>query len=227
MFFKLADNTNEASLASCMRRRRAQRFMDLIPRDVSIVRILDVGGTSNSWKQMGINLPANCEITILKILNLEAETNPVPPFVSIAGDARNMSQFRDREFHLGYSNSVLEHVGTLFDQIAMANEIRRVCRGYFVQTPNRHFPIEPHFLIPFWQYFPVGLRRRWLQHSDLGWMKRQADPLRAQAEVEQIRLLTRREMRILFPDGDLWCERIGPFTKSLIAWSSIDGRGGR
>ncbi|MEW6302157.1 MAG: class I SAM-dependent methyltransferase [Verrucomicrobiota bacterium] len=215
MFFKFANNTDKDSVASRMRQQRLQRFLDLIPKDLPVVRILDVGGTSASWAQT--ELPANCEVTLL---NLEAETAPLPRFTSVAGDARKMPQFRDRAFDLGYSNSVIEHVGTLFDQMAMAAEIRRICRGYFVQTPNRHFPLEPHFLIPCWQYLPVGLRRRWLQNRDLGWMKCEPDPLRAQAEVEQIRLLTAREMRLLFPDAKLWRERLGPFTKSLVAWKA-------
>jgi len=51
----------------------------------------------------------------------------------------------------------------------------------------------------------------------LGWMKRQGDPLLAQAEIEQVRLLNAREMRCLFPDAELRREKLGPLIKSLIA----------
>ena len=39
---------------------------------------------------------------------------------------------------------------------AYARELRRVGRRWFVQTPNRGFPIEPHALLPFAQ--PLAFR---------------------------------------------------------------------
>jgi hypothetical protein len=216
MFFRHANSSDPNSMASRLRKRRIALFLGLIPTGIGRVRILDVGGTDWSWRQLGVRLPDYCEVTLL---NLAPEPVPiVPGFVSIQGDARHLHQFHDGEFDLGYSNSVIEHVGTLYDQIAMARELRRVCRGYFVQTPNRYFPLEPHFLVPGWQYLPVGWRRRWLQARDLGWMKRVRDPLIAQAEVEQVRLLTGRELRLLFPSARVYRERIGPFVKSFVMW---------
>jgi hypothetical protein len=128
-----------------------------------------------------------------------------------------MPEFDDLAFDVCVSNSVIEHVGTLFDQQAMACEIRRVARSYFVQTPYRHFPIEPHFLVPGWQYLPVAVRCAIFRRFELGWMGRQPDPFLARAEVEQIRLLDARDMRALFPDAVILLERVGFLTKSLVA----------
>jgi len=122
----------------------------------------------------------------------------------------------DRSFDLCLSNSVIEHAGTAQDQRDMASEIRRVSNGYFVQTPYRHFPIEPHFLFPAWQYLPVPLRVALYRRFRLGWMGRQPDPRCARADVEQVRLLGQRAFQALFPDGTLRKERLGPLVKSLV-----------
>ena len=63
-----------------------------------------------------------------------------------------MDFFKDKSFDAVFSNSVIEHVGTFEDQKMMANEVIRVTNFYFIQTPNLYFPIEPHFLVPFFQF---------------------------------------------------------------------------
>lgn len=50
-----------------------------------------------------------------------------------------MLQFKEKEFDLVFSNSVIEHVGGFQDQMKAANEIRRVGKNYFIQTPNKYF----------------------------------------------------------------------------------------
>ncbi len=83
-----------------------------------------------------------------------------------------------------------------------AREIRRVSSRYFVQTPNRHFPIEPHYWLPFAQYTPKFVQ----------------DWLAARFNVgEEINLLTAQELQDLFPDADIVRERFLRVTKSLIA----------
>ncbi|MEM2045934.1 MAG: class I SAM-dependent methyltransferase, partial [Candidatus Bathyarchaeia archaeon] len=57
----------------------------------------------------------------------------------IIGDARCMP-FKDKSFDVVFSNSVIEHVGNYDDQKMCAEEIRRVGKCYFVQTPNFYFP---------------------------------------------------------------------------------------
>ena len=41
--------------------------------------------------------------------------------------------FGEREFDVIFSNSVIEHVGQFADQQRMADEVRRVGEGYWVQ----------------------------------------------------------------------------------------------
>jgi hypothetical protein len=43
--------------------------------------------------------------------------------------------------------------------------------GHFVTTSNRHFPLDPHTLIPFYQFFPVAIQRRVAPYSP-GYLRR-------------------------------------------------------
>ena len=101
---------------------------------------------------------------------------------------------------------------------SMAAEIRRVGRRYWVQTPNKRFPLEPHFLFPFFQYLPVSVRAQLVHRFDVGWYKRIPDPAAARAEVESIQLLTRRKFAALFPGATIHSEKFGGLTKSFVAY---------
>ena len=203
------------SWAARLRRQRHQRFLQVAQPFAAPVRVLDVGGTLEFWNANGLLNDAGFRFTLL---NLASQgTGDARNVVSVAGDARAMHQFSAGEFDVCFSNSVIEHVGTLFDQMAMAAEVRRVATAYFIQTPNAFFWIEPHFHFPFWQFLPIGWRTRLLQRRSFGWMQREADYLTARAQVEQIRLLSGKEMQLLFPDAAVEHETVGPFVKSLIA----------
>ncbi|HXC23440.1 MAG TPA: class I SAM-dependent methyltransferase, partial [Solirubrobacteraceae bacterium] len=108
--------------------------------------------------------------------------------------------FADDEFDLVYSSSVIEHVQPA-RRDAFASEVRRVGRGWFVQTPALSFPIEPHALLPFAHWLPTALRRPYWR-------------LGAAGDWEDISLLSRREMEALF--GSALPERIGPLVKSWV-----------
>ena len=81
--------------------------------------------------------------TYVSTLNLEPEAVGSGHATFIRGDACEMP-FPSSSFDYVFSNAVIEHVGDFERQRRMANEIARVARkGYFVTTPNRHFPIDP------------------------------------------------------------------------------------
>lgn len=116
--------------------------------------------------------------------------------------------FEDGEFDVAFSNSVIEHVPKAL-QRAFASEVRRVATRYYVQTPNRYFPIEPHYQLPLFQFLPERVRRALNRRFTLGWQ--------AKGEWEEINLLSTGEMRRLFPDAEIHKERVLGLTKSLIA----------
>jgi hypothetical protein len=92
---------------------------------------------------------------------------------------------------------------------AFASEIRRVGDRYFVQTPNRYFPIDPIYHLPFFQLLPHRLRRWLVDRFTLG--------MRGRDSEELIELVRPRELRALFPDAEIHRERVLGLTKSLIA----------
>jgi hypothetical protein len=100
---------------------------------------------------------------------------------------------------------LIEHVVEERERRAAADEIRRVAGRYFVQTPSRWFPVEPHALLPLVHWLPRRLGRRvWRLGVSTN-------------PFEGTRLLGARELRRLFPDAEIVRERVGPLTKSLMA----------
>jgi hypothetical protein len=96
--------------------------------------------------------------------------------------------------------------------------VQRLGHHYFIQTPYRYFPIEPHFYMPFWVFWPTACKVWALRRFSLGWYGRQPDNLAAKAAIESVRLLTVHEMQLLFPNSQMRLERIGPITKSIIVF---------
>ena len=213
---RLVDGTEANTLGARARARRFAFFMELMNPLPAPVRVLDVGGTSAFWALMA-PLSQRIEVTILNLaLSSNAGMN------EIVGDARSIPELSDNAFDVVFSNSVIEHVGGREDQEAMAREIRRVGQRHFIQTPNRWFPLEPHFLLPGFQFLPTVVRARLLQRFDLGHIGRERTYADAKRTVRSIRLLGAGDMRRLFPDSTLHRERVLGLTKSLMAvggWS--------
>jgi len=220
LFKKIADMREADSLITQLRRRRFALFRALLDRLPRPVRLLDVGGTQFFWEMMGFRGDQGLEVTLLNL----APGWTRPGFRSVVGDARDMRQFADQEFDVVFSNSVIEHVGTPDAQQQMANEVKRVGKRYFVQTPNRNFPLEPHFFFPGFQFLPLAMRIWLLQHFDLGWYKKIPDYTAARNEVEPIRLLSRREVTRLFPEGTLYQERFAGLTVSFVIYAGWPAR---
>jgi len=213
MLPNFANNRDPNSLASRLRAKRNEKFRSLIDGLPRPLEILDVGGTQTVWEAIRLVDQPDVHITIL---NLQREECPYKNVRSVVGDARDMRHFHDCQFDIVYSNSVIEHVGSIDQMAKMASEVRRVGRRYFVQTPYRYFPIEPHFVFPLFQFLPFSIRTLMVQNFSLGWIAKQPDRERAADEVRSINLLSRRELKFLFPEGRMMEERLLGLTKSLI-----------
>lgn len=212
----LADNRDARSWAHRLRVERFAHFLQLIREVGEPFRVLDIGGTPGFWNQMGFAIPPGSEIVLL---NLGPPPANLPDRLRwVAGDATDLSCFSDREFSVAFSNSVIEHLGSLERQRCMAREVQRVAERHYIQTPNYWFLIEPHFLLPGVHWLPKALRARVIHKTRAGWYGRHVRSIEdAVAVVESISLLRLRELRDLFPGSRIVVERWLGMSKSFIA----------
>jgi len=137
----------------------------------------------------------------LDITGVDVAARPDYPGPFVHADAAEALPFEDGAFDLAYSNSVVEHIDPV-RRARFAAELRRVARGWYVQTPAIAFPLDPHSLLPFAHWLPVALRRPYWR-------------LGAGGDWEEIHLLRRAEMAALF--GEPQPERVGPLVKSWVS----------
>jgi hypothetical protein len=108
LFKELADTREASSLSTKLRRKRFALFKSLTASIPRPFRMLDVGGSQTFWENMGMCEESGLEIWILDLTQRQPRH---PNIKCIPGDGRDIWQFRDREFDVVFSNSVLEHVG--------------------------------------------------------------------------------------------------------------------
>ncbi|MEE3719720.1 class I SAM-dependent methyltransferase [Tumidithrix elongata RA019] len=213
-----ADNTSEHSVATQLRRQRFDVFMEMLKDLPRPVKILDIGGSQGYWEMMADRTLLDREFQIT-LLNIENQAVSIPSFTAAIGDGRAMPEFADKQFDIVFSNSTIEHVGSFEDQKRMADEVRRVGKRYYIQTPNLFFPVEPHFVFPLFQFFPIAFRAWLLQHFDLGWYTKIPDYQKALHEVKSIRLLHRAEFKQLFPEAIIFEEKFYGMVKSFVSFT--------
>jgi hypothetical protein len=217
---RLADHDRADSLSHRLRERRFRLFERFAAPIERPLRIIDVGGTNEFWEQRGWAGRDDVQITLV---NLKALERRHPNIVPTAGDATHLSEHDCDSFDIAFSNSVIEHLFTFENQARMAAELRRVASaGYWVQTPNFWFPVEPHFLVPAWHWLPESARVAVLRRHGVGWAGRCPDPDFARRIVEEHRLMRRWELARLFPDAEIVAERLGGLVKSWTAIGTLN-----
>ncbi len=138
--------------------------------------------------------------------------------------------FDDCFFDIVYCSSTIEHVTipkadvwkvicrrefnlrAIQSQKKFANEIIRLGKGYFVQTPYKWFPVESHTQLPFMAYIPRTLLVSFIKFSNRVWIKKTSPDWH---------LLTKSDMQALFPDSKIVAEKYCNLTKSIMAIKSI------
>lgn len=206
------------------RRRRARLFAKCItvkPSD----RVLDLGGWDGSHIA---SLGLDADIFIADV-NADAVADGAKKFgfTPVHVPATGRLPFPDGYFDIVFCSSVIEHVTVPEESLRsvtstrefknrareaqrqFAQEIRRLGKHYFVQTPYRYFPIESHTWMP---CVIVALPRRG-QIGIIDWANRWWP----KPSAPDFQLLNVRELQYLFPDATILRERSLGLTKSLMA----------
>lgn len=183
------------------------------------IEILDVGGRAEYWDNVGLGGVGHVTLMNYDPAELDRTVPDETLFTKVVGDARNLSDHADNSVDLVHSNSVIEHVGQWNDMAAMAAEVMRVGRAGWIQTPAFEFPMEPHFRTLFMHWFGAPMQRAMFSLSFEKRMRRLPMAVRRQA-LDGVNLLSHREVRALFPDQDIFVERVALLPKSYtVRWS--------
>jgi hypothetical protein len=184
------------------RTRRLRGFKD---RYAVCKTIADIGGDASVWDMIG-------RADGVTIVNLWAPPERAPlPFV--IGDGCQLP-FADKSLDLAFSNSAIEHVGDFAHQSKFAEEMLRVGRQVYCQTPCRLFPIDPHLSAFFLHWLP----RRCLTPTVLryftlnGWLSRRAYEY-------DVTWLSKSQLKSIFPNCAIKTERFLGLPKSFVVTS--------
>jgi hypothetical protein len=213
------------------RRRRLAALVEAYP-DLANYRVLDVGGRPAIWNLLKEHY--NIEPKQLTLLNVAGDverfddgdggvcTGGSDPnavdYEAVVGNGCDIP-FADGSFDLTFSNSVIEHVGDEANTLKFAQECKRVGQRVYIQTPNRWFPMEPHFVTLFIHWLPRSLYRKVaflsLYYALFSWRSATMKNTFYE-EFDSIRLLTRSQLKRLFPNKRIGREQVLGLTKSFI-----------
>ena len=218
---KLAD-PERLSPAAVARKRRFAILHARFPQ-LSEMRVLDLGGEAHTW----LDEPAHPRtVTLLnRDMKLDSALEQIERqgasswMTAVGGNACDPpEQIKTEHFDLVYSNSVFEHVGGHQPRRHFSYWAQTLAKHHWVQTPNRYFPFEPHWLAPGFQFASPRLQAVLLRHWPLAspYYRKPAWPESVQRAMS-IELLSPASMRSYFPTSELVRERLLGMTKSLIA----------
>jgi SAM-dependent methyltransferase len=204
------------------RQRRAAMFRQLFPNAMS-QSILDLGGGDGSHVAMVV--PGHRNVTIADIDRTKLSVAEA----RYGHKSRQLAEsdelpFGNGEFDIVFCSSVIEHITGPKDTVGhirstrvfeataaihqrkFADEVRRIGKGYFVQTPYKYFPVESHTIAPgFVVLLPRSVQleiwKRWPFYN----------------HVPDFNLLTAHTMKQYFPDAEIHGESVFGLTKSIMA----------
>lgn len=206
-----------------MRLKRFAPFLGLLDETIGThgyATVLDIGGTRKYWNILPPEYLAGgkLQITILNLSRVNQNQDD-DVFSYRVGDACDLTEFDAGTFHIIHSNSCIEHVGGWSRICQFADEVQRLasCGGFFIQTPNYWFPVEPHNLATLFHWLPRPVRVSLVQRFKLGHWPKTSNVIEAVRWVESARLLDRKEFTALFPAATVYTERMLGMPKSFIA----------
>jgi hypothetical protein len=168
-------------------------------------RILDLGGRPEIWQLIDIQ----ADVTLLNLSEDISQWNSdgAKRFTVVTGDACTASMFADNAFDIVFSNSVIEHLpAERWKEFALTAQ--RLAPAWWIQTPAPCFPVEAHCNLPFWWFYPNGLRRWCLKN----WQRKGNYYLWRQMLTTSA--LNCKTLNSLFPNANIFTETVLGIPKS-------------
>jgi hypothetical protein len=214
------------SFQKSARQERDRMFSDLLhpsPED----KILDLGGGDGSHMASIVSFRENVYLADISSTDLAKAKQTYGFHHTVLLNESGVLPFADGQFDIVFCSSVLEHATgpksgmesfqsdrdfrgvALRHQSLLANEIQRVAKRFFVQTPYKYFLIESHTLLPVpFLFLPRRLQVKIIESTNNWWIKQ---------TIPDFNLLTHRDMQAMFPGAEIHEEKLFGLTKSLIA----------
>ncbi len=167
---KFIDPDRAGSFTQHCRQRRNEEFQRRFP-DLRDMRVLDLGGTAVSWRTSGVR-PGS-----VTLVNLDHAEDPAEAWMDLVRSDACGGGFG--KYDLVFSNSLMEHLGGHTRRQQFADVIAESAPRWWVQTPYRYFPIEPHWVFPGFQFLPFRTRIMISQHWGIGNMPAAGDAAEA------------------------------------------------
>jgi ubiquinone/menaquinone biosynthesis C-methylase UbiE len=204
----MAGNLHEifGRIRRSVRRRRYKVIAEAAGIETLDGFILDLGGGPASFFAAMFPDPSRVILVDIDYRKAVLARKNQPQIVVVVGDAECLP-FADSVVRFTVSNSVIEHVN---NPDAMAFEVRRVSRGYFLQTPNGAFPVETHSFIPipFYNLIPI----QWIKKLLCALFRANFD------YISTVRYLSEHRLVSLFPDAMVLYEKALGLKKSFYVY---------
>jgi hypothetical protein len=217
-----------ASFIGAVRERAARKRSTLFRRHIEALprplRIIDLGGSAQMWKRWGVTEDDGLHIVLANDHRRDTTHRSEP----LAGqfmdtwsvDVLQLPAQTFARYDLVFSNSMLEHLPTPASQARLAAAIMASGKPYFIQVPNKHCIVDPHFPHPLAAYFALWPRplQAWAhaRHA-LGSSGRAGSLAAARAAIESYHPLARHELAALFPSARVVTEWNLGLPMSIVA----------
>ena len=217
-------------LQTLRRFTRAQRlklFNDFMKSVSGPVRLIDLGGTVKFWENWGLAKQPLLDVTVVNSHELDKchQDDPItlPNIHRLRADVLTLTAEDFAQYDVIFSNSLIEHLPGRQLQRQLAQAIIDSKRPYFMQTPNKRSPVDPHFprpYVPFFAAYPRAVQARLLSWSALGSGSAAPSYQAALERLSNYYPLTKRDIRNLFPQARVVMERPMGVPMSIVAMSA-------
>jgi len=208
------------------REQRLKRFNEFMRGATGRTRLIDLGGTVKFWETWGLAKQPLLDVTLVNNHDRDKchANDPIklPNIHRLNADVLTLSAADFAEYDVIFSNSLIEHLPGRELQRQLARAIVDSGRPYFLQTPNKRSPLDPHFprpYVPFFAAYPRALQARLLSWSALGSSSASPSYDAALVRLQNYYPLTTRDVRQLFPQARIVLERPLGVPMSIIAMS--------